>query len=157
MRAQPGQLDRALSRLTIGLVQGQQFRERVLYDTHSGEWDQQVQINFSGSAGNEWGFVDTSIMFEYPFLYAPAQRLVPFERPHFSKGIELLTPSPDLVHLDAQIHSWNINESGWIIGCQVRLLAVAPAASTDAVLFSAVAHLTFQGYAAYAEGDEYQQ
>lgn len=154
-RPAPGQLERSLAALTIGVVQGQQHRERVLRDTHTGEWDQQVQLEFSGSAGNQWGYADTEIMFEYPFLYAPAQRLVPFDRPHFNKGFEMLTPSTNLVHLDAQIISWNTNDTGWIVGCKVRLYAVAPANDVSAESFNAIAHLTFQGYAAYAEGEEY--
>jgi|GraSoiStandDraft_43_1057313.scaffolds.fasta_scaffold707472_1 hypothetical protein len=154
-RPTAGQLERSLASLTIGLVQGQQFRQRVLSDTYQGEWDQQVQLEFSGGAGNQWGFVDTDIMFEYPFLYAPTQRLVPFDRPHFNKGFELLTPSTTLVHLDAQVISWNINESNWTVGAKIRLYAVAPAADVTPELFRAIAHLTFQGYATYAEGDEF--
>jgi hypothetical protein len=154
-RPKPGQLERSLSALTIGFAQGQKLRADILTDTHSGEWHQQVQLQFSGSAGNQWGYVDHNIYFEYPFLYAPSQRLVPFDRPHFSKGFENLTPGTSLVHLDAQVIEWTTNDSNWIIGATIRLYAVAPANDVTAEPFSAIAHLTFQGYAAYAEGDEY--
>jgi hypothetical protein len=155
-RPAPGQLEQSLSALTIGVVQGKEWRERVLSDTHSGEWHQQVQLQFSGSAGNQWGFVDHDVYFEYPFLYAPSQRLVPFDRPHFSKGFENLTPSStNLVHLDAQVVNWITNDSNWIIGATIRLYAVGPNNDVTAEPFSAIAHLTFQGYAAYAEGEEY--
>ena len=99
--------------------------------------------------------MDTDSNFEYPFLYAPAQRLVPFDRPHFTKGFELTSGAATLVHLDAQVLSWDINESNWTIGAKIRLYAVAPLMDTTPVAFSAIAHLTFQGYAAYAEGEEY--
>lgn len=154
-RPGPGQLERSLSALTIGVVQGQKFRERGLSDTYTGEWDQQVQVEFTGTAGSQWGWTDTDITFEYPFLYAPAQRLVPFDRPHFSKGFELLGASITLVHLDAQIVAWNINDNNWTIGATVRLYVVAPLADVEPLAFSAIAHLTFQGYAAYAEGAEF--
>lgn len=157
MRAQPGQLERALGSMTVDLLQGRDFQKRVLADTYTGEWEQQVHVPFNGSAGNEWGFADQTVNWEMPFLYAPAQRRVPFETPHFTYGVELLNAAADLVHFGAHVIAWNINDSGWYIGATVRLAAVAPNATTVAVLFSAIAHLSFQGYASYAEGDEYQQ
>jgi hypothetical protein len=141
--------------MTIGLVQGQKFRQRILSDTHTGEYEQQVQLKFSGTAGNEWGYVDADIYFQNPFLYAPAQRMVPFDRPHFSKGFELLNAGPTLVHLDAQVTDWHINESSFIVGAKVRIYATAPSMTTAPQPFSAIAHLTFQGFSTYAEGDEY--
>jgi len=154
--AQPGQLERALTNLTVGLVQGQQLRERILRDGYQGEYEQQVQLQFAGAAGNMAGFTDADITFELPFLYAPAQRHVPFETPHFTYGIELLNAGDTLVQLAAHVTAWNINDSNWVVGATVRLTAVAPLVTTEAVAFAAIAHLRFQGYASYAEGDEYQ-
>ena len=154
-----GALDRALAAITIGMAQGQQFRERVLADTRTGEYEQQIQLSVSGTAGNGWGFADAQVMFEYPFLFAPTQRMVPFDRPHFQASFELMNASDTLVHLAAHVIDWNVNDSGWIIGATVRVVGTAPAVSDSANLeaFSALAHLTFQGYCTYAEGDEYTQ
>lgn len=151
-----GSLERGLVAMTIGVQQDRDFRKRMLEDSQQGEFEQQVQLQFSGTAGNDWGFVDTPVMFEYPFLAAKAQRLVPFDTPHFTKGFELTNASDTLVHIDAQIVKWNINESGWIIGATVRLYATAPSMAAAPQPFQGIAHLRFQGYATYAEGDEYQ-
>lgn len=155
MRPQ-GQLDRALGSMTIDLLQNRDFRKRTLYDTRTGEYEQQVHVPFSGAAGSLWGFADQAVNWEMPFVYAPAQRRVPFETPHFTYGIELLNPGSSLVHFGAHVVAWNITDAGWYIGATVRLCVVSPDATVQ-VPYSAIAHLSFQGYAAYAEGDELAQ
>lgn len=154
MRPQTGQLERSLEALTIGVHQGARRRSRVLADTHTGEYDQMVQLNVTGLAGNEWAYDDQPVTWELPFLYAPAQRRVPFDRPHFKPGFEVLQPTDVLIHLGAQVVGWNINDSGFFIGATVRVYIVAPLV-TEQVSFGAIAHLTFQGYATYAEGSEF--
>lgn len=154
MRPSPGQLERSLAAITIGVQQRTVLRSRQLAERRTGEYDQQVRVDINGSAGNDWGYADAALLFEYPFLYAPAQRRVPFNRPHFSYGFEIAQPLDTLLHLGAQIVGWNVNENGWIIGATVRVHVIAPQV-TQATPFAATAHLTFQGYAANAEGDDY--
>jgi hypothetical protein len=148
-----GQLDRALTALTIGVVQGQRFRDRVLWDSYTGEYDQQVQLKVSGKASSVWGFADQKLKFDVAFYYAPTQRSVPFDRPHFTVGFELLNASKVLVVFTASVIRWTITNSGWITGATVRIASAAPALAANAQPepFRALAHLVFQGYASYPD------
>lgn len=156
-RVRTGQLQRALEGMTIGVHQGALFRKRTLADGHTGEYEQQVQVQLGGTAGNEWGFVDSEVTFELPFVYAPLQRRSEFTTPHFTRGIEVLNSAPDpttLLNIDAHVVGWTTTEEGFIVGARVRFSVCAPNA-TDNVPYTAIAHLAFQGYASYAEGDEF--
>lgn len=179
-----GQLEKALSELTIAVKQDADERRLALRDSYTGEHFQQVHLGVSGLATKIWGYADRDVVFELPFLAAPAQRQVPFAVPHFNYGIEHITSPRDLVLINAHVLAWRITEENWIVGARMRIAAQAPnfippapiltlaeigptglppimgAASTspadlDGVPFNITAHLTFQGFATYAEGEEF--
>lgn len=146
-----GQLDRALDALTTGLLGGKIKRDRQLSYSAMREVEQQVRVPLSGEAGSGWGSIDKTVGFLFPFIYAPDQRGVPWKTPHFSYGVEMGvgTNVPIVVH--AHVLHWIENNSSWITGARVRFMAQA--AIEEVVKFSALAHLTFQGWAAeYEEG-----
>lgn len=149
-----GQLERSLAALTIGMAQGQAARAKGLADTGTGEYLQQVHVPVSGVAGADALFADTNVQWELPFLYAPDQRRVPFLTPHFTYGIEITAGQAALVVVDAHVVGWAITEQNWYVGATVRLSASSPGA-VEPVPYSAIAHLSFEGYATPAEGDEF--
>lgn len=144
-----------MAALTIGVHMGNRERQQSLRDTHSGEYEQQVHVPLTGQAVAAWASVDKQINWQMPFLYAPMQRLVPFEVPHFTYGIVFSIPPPQLVLLDAHVVSWTIVEEGWITGATMRFGVSAPGAASP-VPYGATANLSFQGYCTLAEGDEFQ-
>jgi hypothetical protein len=149
-----GQLDRSLDALTSGLIRGKAARESQLAHTEAREIEQQVRVPLSGKAGSEWGSIDKKVGLALPFIWAPDQRGVPFKTPHFSYGIELGVGSNVLVVVHAQVVNWTKNDSSWIIGAKMRFAAIAPGSGVTPVSFSAMAHLTFQGWAAESEEGE---
>lgn len=176
-----GALERSLASLTIAIHQDREERRSALADAYTGEHFQQLHVDLSGLATATWGFSDEDVSFELPFLYAPAQRMVPFEVPHYTFGVEHKVTPSDLVLIDAHVLSWHVTEERWIVGAKVRFAVCAPNFSsapplasvtwepervgarvgavdlTQGVPFNATAHLTFQGYATYAEGEEFDQ
>jgi hypothetical protein len=152
-----GQLERALASLTVGVAQGEQERRRALYDTATGEYEQQVQVPLSGTAAAAWAYTDQPVNWEMPFLYAPLQRRVPFQTPHFTYGIEHTVGTNELVVIHAMVTVWTISPQGWCVGATIRFAVAAPALDpTLTTPYAAVAHLRFQGYATMAEGDDFQ-
>jgi hypothetical protein len=147
-----GQLERSLAALTIGVQNGVSERRKALSDTFTGEYEQQVHVPLSGQASATWGFTDQPVNWELAFLYAPLQRRVPFGTPHFTYGIEITGGQGDLVLIHAHVIGWTITEQRWYVGATVRFAACAPNA-TDTIPYSAIAHLSFEGFAAVAETD----
>lgn len=148
-----GQLEKSLAALTIGVHQSAQERHRALIDAHAGEYEQQVHVPLAGQAGLGWNFTDKVVNWELPFVYAPTQRRVPFATPHFTHGIEFIEAPNDLVLITAHVVKWSISEEGWYTGATVRFACNGP---NSPIKYSAIAHLSFQGYASPAEGDEFQ-
>ncbi len=152
-----GQLERSLTALTIGVAIDAKDRARALDANRTGEYEQQIHQPMAGNAAAAHGFVDATVYWEMPFLYAPAQRRVPFETPHFVFGVEHLQSTGVLVLVDAHVIGWVVSPEGWYTGAKVRLSAVAPTLGSGALEpFSAIVHMSFQGYASFAEGAEFQ-
>lgn len=152
-----GQLDRSLAALTLGVADGRQERHRALSDNRTGEYEQQVHLPIAGNAGSDPGFADATVHWEMPFLYAPAQRRVPFPTPHFTYGVEHLQATDILVSIDVHVIGWVVSPEGWYTGSTVRASAHAPGLGAGMLEpFSAIVHLSFQGYASFAEGAEFQ-
>lgn len=148
-----GQLDRALAGMTVGLLTDQHDRHVQLAHSAGDEVEQQVRVLLQGSVGNGWSHVDRDVYWTLPFIYAPAQREVPYKTPHFSHGIEMRTGSDELVIVTPHVIKWITSDSSLVEGATIRFAASAPN-TTSAFTFSAVAHLTFQGYAAETEEGE---
>ena len=141
-----GQLERSLVALTIGMHQGAKDRRNALASSHSGEYDQQIQLAVSGQATSTWVFTDTPVTWEHPFVYAPLQRDPPFLTPHVSTHIEFTSVPSDLVVANAHLIGWIQNAQNWFIGATVRVAVCAPLAP-GTVSYAANVHLTFEGYA----------
>lgn len=148
-----GQLDRVLSGLTVGLLTDQRDRHIQLAHSAGEEVEQQVRVLVQGEVGGGWNHTDRDVYWTLPFIWAPAQREVPYRTPHFSYGVEMRSGTEQLVIVDAHVLSWLTNNSSLVEGARIRFAASAPN-TTAAFKFSAVAHLTFQGYAAETEEGE---
>jgi hypothetical protein len=149
-----GALERALVDITIGATQSRQQREKKLSHTAGTEMEQQVRVPLAGKAENGWGYFDQGVGFKFPFVWLPVQRGAPFRTPHFSYGIEHKSGTNQLVLIHASVIRWNIDSSSRVHGAKIRFAASAPmlgeGQSND---FSAIAHLTFQGWACQQEGE----
>jgi hypothetical protein len=154
MMGRPGrQLARSLTALTIGTVKAQEARERELGPLRLQELTQEVQVPLTGKATETPGSETVNVKWPYPFVYAPAQRDSPLENPHFSFGVESLSPSAPAIVIP-QVTRWLRSEEGFAVGAAVLLTAWLPGASapTD---YRSLVHLTFTGYGApIAEEDD---
>lgn len=153
-----GHLERTLVELTVGVHQGAAQRKRALADTHFGPCLQPARVPLSGSAAAASAFTDAAVQWEDPFVYPPPQSRWPFHIPHFGYGIEMTAGQGELVVIHAHVIGWTVTEEQWYVGATVRFAISAPAAdptATAAVPYSAIAHLSFTGYAAPAEADEF--
>lgn len=150
-----GSLERALADITIGVAQSRERRGKKLDYTAGHEMEQQIRMPIAGEAGNGWGHTDHGVGFKFPFVWLPAQRGAPFRTPHFSYGIEHQGGTVQLVLIHASVLRWNINSSSRVLGARIRYAASAPMLEGEsAVPFTAIAHLTFQGWAAPSEEGE---
>lgn len=151
-----GQLEKSLAALTIGVHQARERRRSALTDTELGEWENQVHVPITGQAGNQLGYTDAPVQFSVVYTYAPTQRPVDFggPQPHFTHGIEFTSPTPTAVLIFPHIIAWKLSESNWCIGATVRFGVIAPLA-TELVPFAAMAHLSFEGWGAIPEGEEF--
>lgn len=177
-----GQLARSLDALTIAVASGREQRRSSLDASKTGEYEQQLQLPFRGRLYDAaLYYLDHDVNWELPFLYAPAQRQVPFDTPHMTYGVTFDTPPITLVVVHAALIAWKITESNWYVGATIRLSAHAPhltdsgtpspgpfapppkdtmvGPTTQPVPahadFAATLHLTFSGYASTPEGDEF--
>lgn len=143
----PGQLERALASITIGVEESRAERDRQVAHSGGHEMEQQIRVPIAGKAGNGWGFAEVQVSFLYPFLWMPLQRGAPFDTPHFSYGIDH-KGNPGLV-VNAAVLQWGTDDSNHVVGATIQIGVSAPMlAEAEEQSFSAVAHLTFQGYGA---------
>lgn len=150
-----GGLERAIADMTIGVELHRQKREKQLKHTSGKEMEQQIRVPVAGEASNGWGFSDRGVGFLLPFIWLPAQRGAPFKTPHFSYGIEHLSGTGELVIINAAVVKWKIDQSSRVTGARIRYASSAPMmAEGEMAEFSAVAHLTFQGFACETEEGE---
>lgn len=154
-----GQLERSLEAISLDLHDRARLRHRGISDIRTGEYEQQVQVEVTGAATPTWVYADQAVGWEIPFLDAPGQRRSEVTRPHFTPGFELISSGGTLILLTAHVLGWITTDEGWWIGAQVQFAAQAPliAPAANPVPYSAMAHLTFRGYGAPAEGDEFTQ
>lgn len=141
-------LHRAVADMTLGVAQSTRKREARDREMGFREVQQQYQIEIAGEATGVWGFAETSITFDYPFFYAPAQRDSDLDRPHFWFGAEL----DFLGAVSAVVTAWDTHpRTGAITGATVAVGVVTQAGAE--VGYQGVVHLTFQGFAALSEDE----
>lgn len=147
-----GQIERSLVEVSIAFQKEREKRHDALSSTHSGEYDQQVQVHFSGTATDTYGYADIPVTWEHPFVYAPSQRDPPFETPLVTSHVEFVTTSGVLVVAHAHVIDWNVDSRAWYIGAKVRVAVAAPG-QENPVAFVGVLHLNFEGYASPTDED----
>lgn len=134
-------LQRAFKGLTIGVINDySDIQDRLRVDGLQ-EIEQQFWIDFSGLAEEFASFVEHDIEFEQRFVDATGQRDSPFDRPHFSFGAVLDSPTPVMV--SAVVMSYVTNQRNEVVGARI---AVGVAASDQAVNVRGRVNLTFQGF-----------
>lgn len=117
----------------------------------AGDVAQQVQVEVNGRVGQEPVVQTVEVKFPMPLL----NRVAPNQHnntpnPTFASGVEIVTGG--LVILQAQLQSWTEDDSSFIVGARMKLIAFSPNAHRRR-RYSAVVHLTFFGYGAPVEDD----
>jgi hypothetical protein len=145
-------VQRSLANLTIGVARSIQEREEAQELIAAGETEQQYRIGVSGTAGAgpiDWQ--DGSIVFDSPFYPAPDRRDSSLLTPQFTSGYEMQSRVPVIMHV--VVTGWLTDTDGTVNGVNLAFGAFVPGAQDD-VKFDAVAHVTFQGWAAPALNDD---
>lgn len=135
------QLDRVLKGVTVGTIQSLRRAEERAASDGLMEREEQFQIGISGVAEEFVDWETVEIKFGTTFVDASGQRDSELERPHFTYGGEVETPTP--VGLLACILEWKTTPRNETIGCK---LAIGVAASDRATRFKGFLHANFQGY-----------
>jgi hypothetical protein len=134
-------LERAMKGLTIGVVQDMQDWERIRATDALKEIEQQFWVEFSGRAEEFAAWSYREIEFEQHYVDATGQRDSPFDRPHFTYGAVIDTPTP--VGVLAVVMEYRANERNETIGAKV---AIGILATDRSVNVRGRVNLTFQGY-----------
>lgn len=134
-------LEKAMKGLTIGVVQDLQEWERIRTTDSLREIEQQFWIDFSGRAEEFASWSEREIEFEQHYVDATGQRDSPFDRPHFTYGAVIDTPTP--VGVLAVVMEYKTNDRNETIGATV---AIGILATDRAVNVRGRVNLTFQGY-----------
>jgi hypothetical protein len=144
-------LGRGLARATVEATEARRRRDAELLPLSAGDMAQQVQLKVNGKVGKEPIITTVDATFPLPFLnkVAPNQHNNTPD-PTFAAGIQIVTGG--LVILQAQLQAWIEDESSFVTGAKMRLIAFSPNAPRLR-RYSAIVHLTFFGYAAPAEDD----
>lgn len=134
-------LEQALKGITLGTVIDLRKAEERAYNDGLIERDEQFQIAIAGVAEEflDWETVD--IKFGTAFVDASGQRDSELERPHFTYGGEIETPTP--VGILACVLEWKTTARNETIGCK---LAIGVAASDRSTKFKGFLHANFQGF-----------
>lgn len=143
---------RSLQSLSIGMARAMQERDRRQEEIAAGETEQQYKVAVSGTAGPDaMDWQEGAIKFDDLFYPAQDRRDSTFATPLFTYGVEMQSPTP--VILSVVVTGWLTDVDGTVSG--VRLAFGAHVIGVvDDVKFSAVAHLSFQGWAAPALNDD---
>lgn len=141
-----GQLDRSMRALTIGNVKGQD--QRKLQRTLEGleEREEQFKIAVAGLGSEFPSWSEVHLTFGVEFIDGSGQRNSPFDKPHFTYGVEIEQGGP--IGLVACITRWDVGKSNQTIGCMLSIGAVATDRNRK---FRGSLHARFQGYGAPAE------
>jgi hypothetical protein len=134
-------IEKALKGITIGAAKDLRKAEERAYADGLIEREEQFQVAISGSAEEflDWQIVE--LKFGTMFVDASGQRDSELERPHFTYGAEIETPTP--VGILACVLEWLTTARNETIGCK---LAIGVAASDRAVRFKGFLHANFQGF-----------
>jgi hypothetical protein len=147
-------LHRAMARATIEAVEERDKRLAELAPLAAGDMAQQVQVSIEGKCGDRPIITELPVTWPHPFIMRVAsnsRRDSTLNAPHFNYGIEL--KSEGHVLIDCQVRDWTVDDDDTIIGAKIRVSAWAPQAPKKRA-YSAIAHLTFTGYAVPADDSD---
>lgn len=143
---------RSLQALTLGMASSMGERQRQQDEIASGETEQQYKVAVTGTAGPDaMDWQEGAIQFDDLFYPAQDRRDSSFETPLFTYGVEMQSPTP--VILSVVVIGWLTDPDGTVSGVRLAFGAHVVGAVDD-VKFDAVAHLSFQGWAAPALNDD---
>lgn len=134
-------LEKVLKGVTIGTVTDLRKAQERAYADGLIEREEQFQVAVSGAAEEFLDWQEVEVKFGTMFVDASGQRDSELERPHFTYGAEIETPTP--VGLMACVLEWKTTARNETIGCK---LAIGVAASDRATKFRGFLHATFQGF-----------
>lgn len=133
--------------LTIGVTQDLRDLDRQIAVDGLQEVEEQLWVEFSGRAEEFAAWSETDLEFEQHFVDATGQRDSPFDRPHFTYGAVIDTPTP--VGILATVMRYTVNDRNETVGCTIAIGVL----STDrSVNVKGRVNLTFQGYAQAPSG-----
>lgn len=144
-------IERSLAALTIGVLKNTAAHEERRRQLSLAEWELQFQERISGMAGNQVASSILGLDFETPFYFSPGSRDSELDTPQYSVGTNV--ESGTGVMISANVTSWKRDEeTDAVTGASVEISAVAPGTDED-VPYTAVVHLSFQGYSSMPEDE----
>jgi len=150
-RGRPGDAQRVLQKLTIGVTQARERRDATARQLGMRELEQQFQFPISGQAGTTIAWDSMGCDFDYPFYFAPGQRDSDLEVPHMTYGVVLEGGTP--VAIVACVTGWKRdNTDDSYTGATVAVGAFSPGASAP-IQYGGAIHISFQGYGALLEDE----
>lgn len=140
-------IQKALRSLSIGTITDMQAAQRRAETDGLREVEEQLWVDFSGRAEEFASWVEKEVEFVNHFVDATGNRDSPFDRPHFTFGVVIESPTP--VHISAVVMSYVTNERNETVGA---VIAIGVAASDLSVNVRGRVNLTFQGYGTEPSG-----
>jgi hypothetical protein len=131
----------ALQGLTIGVINDLKDFEKLREKDGLREVDQQFWLEFSGQAQEFAQWQEAWVMFDQFFVDATGNRDSPFDRPHFTYGSVIDSPTP--VGVLATVMEYKVNQRGETVGAKV---AIGILSTDQPVRVRGRVNLTFQGY-----------
>lgn len=150
-RSKPGDVQRVLQGITIGVVQEQHRRAESAAELGLREIEGQFQFDISGQAGTTIAWDESDCSFDYPFYYAPGMRDSDLETPHMTYGAIIESATP--VAVVACVREWKQDPTDdSYIGATVAIGVFSPGAEA-AIEYGGAVHVSFQGYGALLEDE----
>jgi hypothetical protein len=150
MRRVQGSLRRSLATLTIGHQRAREQRSQMLQPFAGSNMIQCRQVPIAGKVKDRIITREFNVDWDHPIVSNTARTDADNERPHFTYGIELLSSTPVMIHV--QLVGWIDSDEGWTEGAKIRVMAWVPNAKKKHQ-FDAVLHLAFAGYGVPLEDD----
>lgn len=144
---QGNRIQKALNALSIGTVEGLREAEKKFKYEGLQEVEEQIWLEFSGRAEEFAAWVTKEVEFVQHFIDATGNRDSPFDRPHFTYGIVLDSPTPVAVY--AAVMHYRTNERNETVGA---VIAIGVMATDRSASVKGRVNLTFQGYAVEPSG-----
>jgi hypothetical protein len=150
MRRVQGSLRRSLATLTIGHQRVREERTQMLQPFAGSNMIQCRQVPIAGKVKDRMIAREFNVDWDHPIVSNAARADADNERPHFTHGVELLSPTHVMILV--QLVGWIDSDEGWTEGATIRVTAWVPNAKKKHP-FEAVLHLAFAGYGVPLEDD----